>query len=173
MASEKTLANLKRRDLIKLYRAQGLSKMDILLRLRNEKIFPRTFTESQCLRFLNVDLKAIAKDEKEYLAIALEDAEVSRAEYLERQHFLYTQTINHAEYHLARELSKDIAKASGFDVDTPVRVEVDFASVLRNNFGAAREKAKLELQKRQIIDITPESESEPALIPATNGQVHG
>lgn len=141
-----TVFILRRRDLVRGCMARGMRPIEIIEFLSKKKditFFPTTFTDKQKLAIVGQDVAQINKEAREEYVIAKEDADVAMVEYLERQAFLYTRALTDSKIDIARELSKDIARAKGVPVDEVVRVEADMTKFMRQAFAMAKDRQNL------------------------------
>lgn len=153
---------LRRRELVRGCLARGQRAIDIIEYLTKKKgFFPQTFTDKQKLGIVQKDIEAINKDNRQEYTVAKEDNDNAMVEYLERTHMLYTKAIQDTDYTLARELSKDLARAKGVPVDEVVRVEADTTKMMRQMFQALRSPKEISSPVVTIEVIPEKTEASP------------
>ena len=144
-----------RRELVRKYLYQGLSAQGILQRLIESEILSSLLPYAQQREIVRRDVRTIQEQDREKFAPAATAAQNGLADYLARQHYLYTEAINSMDFPLARALSKDIAHAQGVQTEEPMVVKTDMAALMREASQLAQQKIR-----HQTIDITPQLEKE-------------
>lgn len=154
-----------RRDLVRQYRARGLSIMEILNRMDSGGFFGPTLTVPQKRKIVQVDMEYLQHQERSALIGLLQDAEQAQAEYVGRCQFLYAKAVEENHIGMAHAVSRDWAKVVGVQVDEPQRGGGDLIALLTQASATALDKRRelnppLEIEA-QVIE-TPAS-TEPTV----------
>lgn len=131
-----------RRELVRGYHRQGLSPAAIISRLDAKQYFPTTKTYSAKRNLIREDLRFIAAEDRRRYAHTLDEINAALIAYVGRTEHLYGKAVENGEIDLARQLSKDLARAYGVQTDEPVKVELDMASLMKDAFLSAQAKRK-------------------------------
>lgn len=145
----------RRREIVRCYYYSGLTPEEMVKRLSDSEadIFPPTLRYKQRLSAIKHDIKAIQQQNYQQYLVTFNDAQISHAEYVARQTYLYQQAVESRHYALARDLSKDIAKAYGVQTEEPIRVQSDLAEIMRQ--AMLEGKKRRQVPSSDPIDVTP------------------
>ena len=154
----------RRRDLVRSYLARGMTDIEMIDRLSDPDIglLPPTLTDRQKRDILSRDLKWVKHEDFSRYEVSKEEIEVEKVEYLTRARFLYKEAVEKGDYHLARELSKDIAIIQGVNVNEVPQGEGDIATMLRQIASSRPQQKKLPVAQKVIdgeVEEPPPSNS--------------
>lgn len=150
----------KRRDLVRQYRARGLSTFDILTHMDKREFFGPTLTIPQKKKIIQADIWYLQRQERESLSGLLQDNERAVGEYVTRCQILYGKAYDENQIGMAHTISRDWAKVVGVQVDEPQRIGGDLISLLTQASTVALEK-RADLKPQLAIEaqvIEPEVE---------------
>lgn len=133
-------------ELVKLYYRSGVSEDQIAKILTDGEYFPPSWDYRHKIIILRRDIKRIVKNDEQRFARIQQDGQLALIEYISRQELLYQKAMEDRDYGLARELSKDVAKAYGVPTEEPIRLEGDFLSQMKAAFQVGMQK-RLEQSK--------------------------
>lgn len=153
-----------RRDLIRQYRARGLSLFEILTRMDSRDFFGPTLTVSQKRKIIQADIAYLQQQERESLSDLLRDNERAVGEYVTRCQLLYGKAVEDNSIGMAHNISRDWAKVVGVQVDEPQRGGGDLIALLTQASAMALEKRQDFSPQRvieaQVVETPTESTPE-------------
>lgn len=155
--------HLLRKELVRAYHHQGLSVTDMLRRLDGNGLFSPTQRYNARYSLVARLLRSTQKEDAKRYRVLQDEAGRALVEYIGRQSFLYQKAVEDGNWALARDLSKDIARAHGVPTEEPIRVETDLLSQLQAAFQVGMKKVTEE--RRRIAESSKETPKAIEIMP--------
>jgi len=143
-----------RLELVRLFCRLGMKETEVIQRLQDGGYIPISWEFKKKRSLVRRDIKKVNSEDVTRYKQLVSDGDGALIEYIGKLEVLFGKAYEDGDWHLCRDLTKDIARAHGVPTEEPIRIETDILSQMQIAFQAGIKKISEQKNLPPPIDVS-------------------
>lgn len=159
-----------RQELVHLFYRLGIKETEIIQRLQDDGYLPVTWEYRKKQLLVNRDVRRARKNDLDRYHRLIANGDQALVSYIGKLEVLFERAYGDGNWHLCRDLSKDLARAHGVPTEEPIRIEGDILSQMQLAFQVGMRRIAEQKQPPRLESRSDELQTEVHAVASPSGE---